>query len=50
MYMVMYNETKRQYRLYSYDKLRRNWIPFSSYFYNKDLATEIGMSRVRYEA
>ena len=50
MYQVMYNETKGQYRLYGYDKLTRKWKPFSSLYFNKDLATEMARARVRYEA
>lgn len=50
MYMVVYHEPKGQYRLYGYDKLTRKWKPFSSLFYNKDLATEMARTRVRYEA
>ncbi len=47
--MVVYNEPKGQYRLYSYDKLTRKWKPFSSFFYNKDLATAMGVARVKFE-
>ena len=50
MYMVVYNTMNGVYRLYGYDKLTRKWKPFSSFYYNKDLATEMARARVRYEA
>lgn len=49
MYQVVYNAIEGVYRLYCYDKLTRKWKRFSSFYYNKDLATEMGMSRVKFE-
>lgn len=49
MYMVVYQTMNGVYRLYGYDKLTKKWKPFSSFYYNKDLATAMGVSRVKFE-